>query len=260
MKTSIIYSKQFTLLITLLLIVISFKSYSQQYLPLTGGNLTGNVGIIGNFQLQVPYLGFNNGAIAQPSNSNNVAIFPNSNTGTLDIVGWGGGWRFVPGNGATYPSPVATIDGNGNAYFAKSIALGTSTMPSGYSFAVNGSAIATSITVRQYPWSDYVFKKDYRLPSLSEVKAYVDLNHHLPEIPSEKEIATNGLNLGDIDRLLTKKVEELTLYLIDKDKQLNDEKEIIKTQQRQLDLANSQLKAQDERLKKIELAFKEMSK
>jgi hypothetical protein len=253
MKTSIIYSKQFTLLITLLLIVLSFKSYSQQYLPLTGGNLTGNVGIIGNFQLQVPYLGFNNGAVAQPSNSNNVAIFPNSNTETLDIVGWGGGWRFVPGNGATYPSPVATIDGNGNAYFAKSIALGTTTLPPGYTFAVNGSAIATSFTVMTYAsWPDYVFKPSYHLTPLSELKTYVDLNHHLPEIPSEKEIATNGLNLGDINRLLIKKVEELTLYLIDKDKQLNNEKEINNKQQQEIDQLKQQMQQLITEVKKSE--------
>jgi hypothetical protein len=150
--------------------------------------------------------------------------------------------RSVTGYGTAFrntsnTSDIMTVTDNG-------LSIGTSTMPSGYGFAVNGSAIATSMTVRQYPWSDYVFKKDYHLPSLNEVKAYVELNHHLPEIPSEKEIATNGLNLGDIDRLLTKKVEELTLYLIEKDKQLNEEKIIIDKQQQQNNL-------QDEVIKKI---------
>lgn len=153
----------------------------------------------------------------------------------------------------------------------------------GYQLAVNGSVISTSITVKQYPWSDYVFRKDYQLPLLSEVKAYVELNHHLPEIPSEKEIATNGLNLGDIDRLLTKKVEELTLYMIEKDKQVKEEKETNSKQQVQIDLqrqantalvgqlitqqtqidsqkqeleqADTQLKAQDDRIKKLEDAL-----
>ncbi len=118
----------------------------------------------------------------------------------------------------------------------------------GYNFAVNGSMIATSVTVKAYgSWPDFVFKPSYNLQSLSEVKNYIDLNHHLPEIPSEKQIETNGLNLGEMAKLLTKKVEELTLYMIDKDKQLNDEKETIAKQQTQIDLqasANKQLSGQ----------------
>ncbi|SDP94770.1 hypothetical protein SAMN05428975_3992 [Mucilaginibacter sp. OK268] len=108
--------------------------------------------------------------------------------------------------------PVMITDANGN------IALNTYDSK-GYKFAVNGSAIATSMTVKlNSAWPDYVFKKDYQLPSLSDVKAYIDQNQHLPEIPSEQQIAKEGLNLGEMNKLLMKKVEELTLYLIEKDK------------------------------------------
>jgi hypothetical protein len=89
----------------------------------------------------------------------------------------------------------------------------------GYKFAVNGNVIATSMTVKLYAnWPDYVFKKDYTLPALTDVKTYIYENHHLPEIPSEQEVAKNGINLGEMNKLLLKKVEELTLYLIEKDK------------------------------------------
>ncbi|WPU99901.1 hypothetical protein SNE26_28230 [Mucilaginibacter sp. cycad4] len=85
----------------------------------------------------------------------------------------------------------------------------------GYKLAVNGSAIATSMTVKlNSAWPDYVFTKDYTLPSLGEVKTYIDQYQHLPEIPSAREIAKDGQNLGEMNRLLLKKVEELTLYLI----------------------------------------------
>ena len=132
--------------------------------------------------------------------------------------------------------------GSNNAYISGQVGIGTTSVPIGYVLGINGGAIATSFTIMAYgSWPDYVFKPSYHLTPLSEVKTYVDLNHHLPEIPSEKEIATNGLNLGDIDRLLTKKVEELTLYLIDKDKQLAK-------QQQQID-------SQDERIKKLEDAL-----
>ncbi|WP_419699439.1 hypothetical protein [Mucilaginibacter sp. NFX135] len=108
----------------------------------------------------------------------------------------------------------------------------------GYKFAVNGSTVATSMTVKAVAnWPDYVFKKDYQLPSLQEVKTYIDQNQHLPEIPSEQQIAKEGLNLGEMNKLLMKKVEELTLYLIEKDKQARkqqDEIDILKAQMKTL--------------------------
>lgn len=65
---------------------------------------------------------------------------------------------------------------------------------------------------------DYVFEPDYKLTSLTDLKRYVDKNHHLPEIPSAKEIEKNGIQLGDMNMKLLKKVEELTLYLIEQQK------------------------------------------
>jgi hypothetical protein len=119
--------------------------------------------------------------------------------------------------------PVLITDSNGN------IALNTFDTK-GYKLAVNGSAIATSVTVKlNSAWPDYVFKPAYQLPSLTEVKTYIDQNQHLPEMPSEQEIAKDGQNLGEMNKLLLKKVEELTLYLIEKDKQLNEQnKRILK--------------------------------
>ncbi|WP_184550888.1 hypothetical protein [Mucilaginibacter sp. FT3.2] len=101
-----------------------------------------------------------------------------------------------------------TIDQNGN------IGINT-TDTKYYRLAVNGSMIANSVTVKAYPWADYVFKSEYRLRPLAEVKAYIDRNQHLPEIPSAQEVAANGVNLGEMNTLLLKKVEELTLYLIE---------------------------------------------
>ncbi|WP_457129298.1 hypothetical protein [Mucilaginibacter sp. HD30] len=95
------------------------------------------------------------------------------------------------------------------------LGIGTTTIPTGYKFAVNGAAIATSVKVQLYTsWPDFVFKKDYQLPTLAEVKTYIDKNQHLPDMPSADEVHNNGLDLGETNRLLTKKVEELTLYLI----------------------------------------------
>lgn len=87
---------------------------------------------------------------------------------------------------------------------------------------VNGRIHSKSVLIDLNGWSDYVFKKDYRLLPLSEVKTYIDKNQHLPETPSEREMIKNGLDVSEMNKLLMKKVEELTLYLIEKDKQINE--------------------------------------
>ena len=68
------------------------------------------------------------------------------------------------------------------------------------------------------PGPDYVFEKDYPLMSLEETKAYIDANKHLPEVPSAKEMEKNGVQLGEMNLLLLKKLEELTLHLIEQQK------------------------------------------
>ncbi|MBD1362908.1 hypothetical protein IDJ77_03720 [Mucilaginibacter sp. ZT4R22] len=100
---------------------------------------------------------------------------------------------------------------------------------------VNGTIHSQKVVIDLIGWNDYVFDKGYKLPSLSEVKAFIDKNHHLPEIPSEKEMVKNGLDVSEMNKLLMKKVEELTLYLIQKDKQdkINDQKNQFKIKQLQ---------------------------
>jgi hypothetical protein len=68
---------------------------------------------------------------------------------------------------------------------------------------------------------DYVFEKNYDLLSLAEVETYINENKHLPEVPTAKEMEKDGLNLKEMNLILLKKVEELTLHLIDKEKKLN---------------------------------------
>jgi hypothetical protein len=123
----------------------------------------------------------------------------------------------------------------------------------GYMLSVNGSVLATSVQVQSYnSWPDYVFKPTYSLPTLSEVKTYIDQNHHLPEIPTSEQIEKDGLNLGEMNKLLVKKVEELTLYLIEKDKKEKEQRNQLDEQKEQLAVAKSKLKEQEDRLVKLE--------
>jgi len=87
--------------------------------------------------------------------------------------------------------------------------------------AVNGNILAKEIKVKtDITVPDYVFEDTYNLPSLSSVESYVREHKHLPEIPSAKDIERDGLDLAEMNLLLLKKVEELTLHLIEKEKEV----------------------------------------
>jgi len=75
-------------------------------------------------------------------------------------------------------------------------------------------------------WADYVFKEDYHLPTLEEVEKHIKEKGHLINIPSAKEVNDNGIQLGEMNKLLLEKIEELTLYIIKQEKDADLQKEI----------------------------------
>lgn len=98
----------------------------------------------------------------------------------------------------------------------ENVGIGT-TSPS-YKLEVNGAIRSKEIKVEASPWPDYVFEPDYELKSLEETAEFIAANKHLPGIPSAKEIEANGVLLGEMNTLLLKKIEELTLHLIEQQK------------------------------------------
>jgi hypothetical protein len=101
--------------------------------------------------------------------------------------------------------------------------------------SVNGTIHSKEVLVNTTGFPDYVFKPTYHLPTLTEVKAYIDQNHHLPSMPTEADVTKNGLKVGETEALLTKKIEELTLYLIEKDKQVAEQKSVNQHLQNEID-------------------------
>ncbi|KEO71616.1 hypothetical protein EL17_24020 [Anditalea andensis] len=83
-----------------------------------------------------------------------------------------------------------------------------------HKFEVNGTIRAKEIKVEASNWPDYVFEADYDLMDLKDVAEFIHQHKHLPGIPSEKEVQDSGINLGEMNALLLKKIEELTLHLI----------------------------------------------
>jgi len=92
------------------------------------------------------------------------------------------------------------------------LAIGTSTPT--HRLRVDGAVPAREVIVTNAVWSDYVFRPGYRLRPLSEVSAFIEANHHLPEIPTEAEVKEKGVNVGEMQAKLLAKIEELTLHVI----------------------------------------------
>ncbi len=111
---------------------------------------------------------------------------------------------------------------NANAFIIQPnghIGVGTSA-PGDYQMAVEGTIGTRKLKVTQAsPWADYVFEPAYQLKSLSQVETFIRENKHLPEVPSAKDVEKNGIDVGETAALLLKKIEELTLYLIDMKKE-----------------------------------------
>ncbi|WP_421898629.1 hypothetical protein [Marinoscillum sp.] len=108
-----------------------------------------------------------------------------------------------------------------NAYIGNQMAIGT-TVFGGHTLAVEGTIGAREIKVETTTWYDSVFESDYDLAPLQEVENYIKTYKHLSEIPKESEVLENGIYLGEMNAKLLKKIEELTLYVIEINKQVQE--------------------------------------
>ncbi|MBN9300162.1 MAG: TMF family protein [Filimonas sp.] len=98
--------------------------------------------------------------------------------------------------------------------------------------AVNGNIRSKKVIVTQTGWPDYVFDSSYQLPTLDSVSNFIQTNKHLPDIPSAATVEKDGHDLGEVQKQLLKKVEEMTLYMIEQNKKIaNQDKEIAELKQ-----------------------------
>lgn len=111
----------------------------------------------------------------------------------------------------------------GRTYFGDQLLVGTTTAATGYMVSVKGKVICEELKVElSANWPDYVFGKNYKLRSLTDVEKYINQNQHLPGIPAAAEMEKNGLAVGEMQTKLVEKVEELTLYVISLQKQIEE--------------------------------------
>ncbi|WP_337967767.1 hypothetical protein [uncultured Flavobacterium sp.] len=145
----------------------------------------------------------------------------------------------------SYGDKKMTLTSNG------SLGIGTATTGT-HKLAVEGSIAAREIKVQATGWADFVFKKEYNLPTLEAVEKYITEKGHLENIPSEEEVLKNGINLGEMNAKLLQKIEEMTLYMIEMKKE--NEKQTKEIQL--LSVENKNLESISERLYQIEQKIK----
>ncbi len=180
---------------------------------------------------------------ASTSGGGNGNIVLNAASGRGLYLNFSSGTNTFFCNGASGITGV--IQSNG------SMGIGT-TDPRGYKLAVAGSAIAESVTVKlQSQWPDYVFKPAYALRSINQTASYIKSNGHLPDMPSAEEIKEKGVDVGEMLKLQTKKIEELTLYLIDNAKRDQQKQDLLLKQQRQILKMKKELAALKNKITKL---------
>lgn len=203
-----------------------------QFLAANGSNLTGfsiatpvgaaTLGFNTRYQTGFKFMGAGYGSILQYAPSvGRLQYYYTSTTGVAD-----GTPTFVFGLaidsngrlGIGTQVPTAPLHVTGNVVFGSS-AINPAT---GYKVSVDGKVICEELRVQlNAAWPDYVFAKNYRLKSLSELESFILQNNHLPNVPSAKEVEKNGFDVGDMNKRLLEKVEELTLYIIQLKKEID---------------------------------------
>ena len=203
----------------------------------------GNSGWSGSWNSNLLLVGNPNATITFAHETNSLANIRYS-LGTFyigDNAGWGDKNVQTPTN--TF---LATNSGN----------VGIGTVFPSEKLSVNGNVRSKKLIVTQNGWSDYVFNDGYHLRPLSQVENFIKENRHLPEVPTAKEVAEKGVDVGETQALLLKKIEELTLYVIDQNKKLEELSKINK----QLEQKNAEIEKKNITLNKRITAIEQKHK
>lgn len=170
----------------------------------------------------------NNGVLASSiDNTGSFQVYGISASLKLNQNGITGGELKVNGNNLEISARRVLNGAAGNLILQADDASGASTGNVGigtinptYKLSVNGNVRAKEIIVES-GWADYVFQDDYKLKPLNEVEDFIRANKHLPNIPSAIEIQTSGLSVGETQKKMMEKIEELTLYIIQQQKEID---------------------------------------
>lgn len=128
-----------------------------------------------------------------------------------------------------FVSNMSQVNSAKEMSFKGHVNVGTEVSDPEYLLRVKGKIRAEEIKVAVDNWPDYVFSKSYQLPDLLETAVFIEKNGHLPAVPSAEEVKEKGVNVGDMNAILLKKIEELTLQMIElKKENIRQQKQIQK--------------------------------
>jgi hypothetical protein len=166
---------------------------------------------------------------APPHGTAKFTVHTGNNTDGLVQVGGDGqvlAMRIGGSSGSigTWTNHIMRIVANGAAAInidpAGNVAIGTPDPLPGYKLSVNGNMKSRELVIETVGWPDYVFNTDYKLSTLNDLEKYIQQHKHLPNIPAAAEIEEHGLPVGDIQKKMMEKIEELTLYIIELNKEI----------------------------------------
>ncbi|PKP45366.1 MAG: hypothetical protein CVT95_08885 [Bacteroidetes bacterium HGW-Bacteroidetes-12] len=194
--------------------------------------------------------GINTSVKLNNNQSNSLMVGFNSNLATLFVGSSAGAGTFGKVGIAT-SSPIRTFDVNGMSHFSDTMSIGT-TKTNGSMLAVAGKISAEEVEISMTStWPDFVFNTSYELNTLAQVEEYINKHSHLPNVPSAKEVAEKGINIAEMDAILLQKIEELTLYAIAQQKQLDKQEKALTQQQKIADEQNKLIEYQTQLLNEL---------
>jgi hypothetical protein len=216
--------------------VMSISAWGNIQVGLPNANNTQTMSFPGNYNFESMNLGQsgNGNSFMEFLNHDGTSLSYGMKMGTnVDVYGQG----FYLATAAPASSYSALSYNTTAAIFVNAsnqVGINTNN-PQGYTLAVNGPAIFTQATVKLHSnWPDYVFDKNYQPVTLDSLRQFLVSYRHLPDMPAAADVEKDGIDLGEMNKRLLKKVEELTLYALDAHEEIVELRRRLDAQEKEL--------------------------
>lgn len=180
-------------------------------------NKNNSISVTGNLmRFEAQKYSFNNAGISLEKNSSTqiAKISINGSSNTISVG---------PNNIMSFSANIMNFSATSYSFATGKVGIGCVNNMNDFALAVQGGVVCSQMSVLDIEsWPDFVFNNDYKLMNLYELEQYINKNQHLPEVPSAEEVSANGIDLGKMNAILLQKLEELTLHVIELQKQIDE--------------------------------------